>query len=66
MTNSTVSIVPESVIWAGKKGKLKVRFPKITDADLRFTRGNKNETIATLASKLGKTKSEMIEIIESL
>ena len=64
MTNSTVTAIPASVTWTGKKSRLKVKFPKITDADLRFLGDSKNEMISNLASKLGKTRAEMNEIID--
>jgi uncharacterized protein YjbJ (UPF0337 family) len=52
--------------WDKKKGKLKQKFPMITDHDLRFPEGKEKEMIEMLGNKLGKTKQELLHIIIAL
>lgn len=52
--------------WNEQKGKLKKKFAMLTDNDLRFLDGKKEEMLGKLQVKLGKTKEELYKIIESL
>jgi uncharacterized protein YjbJ (UPF0337 family) len=52
--------------WDGLKGKLKQRFAALTDDDLLFEDGRKEEAFGKLQTKLGKTKEEMHKIIAGL
>ena len=52
--------------WAEKKEKLKTRFGYLTDNELFFEDGDKEEMIGRLQIKLGKTRYELVKIIESL
>jgi len=52
--------------WNKTKGKLKQKFAGLTDNDLMFAEGKKDEMIGRLQIKLGKTREEMQEIIEAL
>jgi hypothetical protein len=52
--------------WDSKKDKIKRRFSGITDDDLNFQEGKEKEMIEMLEYKLGITKLELAEIIESL
>lgn len=52
--------------WNEQKGKLKQKFAVLTDNDLLFTEGKKEEMMGKLQTKLGKTKSELENIIASL
>jgi uncharacterized protein YjbJ (UPF0337 family) len=52
--------------WNKTKGKLKQKFAGLTDNDLMFAEGKKDEMIGRLQIKLGKTREEMREIIEAL
>lgn len=52
--------------WKTTKGKLKQKFAELTDNDLMFSDGKKDEMIGRLQIKLGKTKAEMQKIIEAL
>ncbi len=52
--------------WNEQKGKLKQKFAMLTDNDLMFAKGKKEEMYGRLQVKLGKTKEELISIIESL
>lgn len=52
--------------WNEKKGKLKQKFAALTDNDLMFVEGKKEEMIGRLQIKLGKTKEQLHRIIEAL
>ncbi|WP_372773626.1 hypothetical protein [Mangrovibacterium sp.] len=52
--------------WNGKKGKIKQKFPFITNEDLNFPEGKEKEMVEMLGYKLGKTIEEMRTIIASL
>ncbi|MBI5539458.1 MAG: CsbD family protein [Bacteroidia bacterium] len=52
--------------WNEQKGKLKQKFAELTDNDLMFIEGKKEEMLGRLQIKLGKSKEEMHKIIESL
>ena len=52
--------------WNKTKGKLKQKFAGLTENDLMFAEGKKEEMIGRLQIKLGKTKEEMQKIIEGL
>lgn len=51
--------------WNEQKSKLKKKFPALTDKDLFFEIGKKNEMLEKLQVKLGKTKEEFQQIIEA-
>ena len=52
--------------WNEQKGKLKQKFAKLTDDDLMFEEGKKDEMLGKLQIKLGKTKEELQKIIAAL
>ena len=52
--------------WEEQKGKLKQQFAKLTDNDLLFVDGKKDEMMGRLQIKLGKTKDELHKIIANL
>lgn len=52
--------------WNEQKGKLKQKFAALTDNDLMFLEGKKNEMMGRLQIKLGKTKEELHKIIAAL
>ena len=54
-----------SVSWFKTKSKLKKKFTALTDNDLLFAEGKKDEMIERLQIKLGKTKEELQKIIAS-
>jgi uncharacterized protein YjbJ (UPF0337 family) len=60
MTNKVIS----TGNWNEQKSRLKKEFPALTDKDLFFELGKKNEMLEKLQVKLGKTKEEMQQIIE--
>jgi uncharacterized protein YjbJ (UPF0337 family) len=51
--------------WDKEKGKLKQKFATLTDNDLLFAEGKKEEMLGRLQVKLGKTKEELHKIISS-
>lgn len=53
-------------LWEEQKGKLKQQFATLTDNDLLFTEGKKDEMLGRLQIKLGKTKEELHDIIAAL
>ena len=52
--------------WNEHKRKLKQKFELLTDNDLLFEVGRRDEMLAKLQTKLGKTKDELIRIIAAL
>lgn len=52
--------------WNEQKGKLKQKFAVLTDNDLMFEEGKKDEMFGKLQIKLGKTKEELESIISEL
>lgn len=64
-TTSTPS-APVKGNWNEQKVKLKAKFPTLTDADLRYENGKKDEMFTNLRTKLGKTREELDEILMNL
>jgi uncharacterized protein YjbJ (UPF0337 family) len=52
--------------WTEQKAKLKKKFATLTDNDLMFAEGKKDEMMGKLQKKLGKSKDELHKIIEGL
>lgn len=52
--------------WNEQKGKLKQKFAVLTDDDLMFAEGKKEEMLGKLQITLGKSKEELQKIIEAL
>ena len=52
--------------WNEQKGKLKQKFAELTDDDLMFAEGKKEEMLGRLQVKLGKSKEELHKLISSL
>ena len=52
--------------WEEQKGKLKQKFAKLTDNDLLYIDGKKEEMMGKLQIKLGKSKDELNEIMDNL
>lgn len=52
--------------WEEQKARLKQKFAKLTDNDLLFIEGKKEEMFGRLEKKLGKTKEEISKIIQDL
>jgi uncharacterized protein YjbJ (UPF0337 family) len=52
--------------WNEKKARLKQKFAVLTDNDLMFEEGKRDEMLAKLQIKLGKTKEELTRIFDGL
>jgi uncharacterized protein YjbJ (UPF0337 family) len=52
--------------WNEQKGKLKKQFAELTDNDLMFEEGKKDEMLGKLQIKLGKTKEELTKFMDAL
>jgi uncharacterized protein YjbJ (UPF0337 family) len=52
--------------WEQQKGILKQKFASLTDNDLLFAEGKKEEMLGRLQTKLGKTKEELHKIISAI
>jgi uncharacterized protein YjbJ (UPF0337 family) len=52
--------------WDEQKGKLKQKFATLTDDDLMFAEGKKDEMMGKLQIKLGKSKEELHKAIAEL
>ena len=52
--------------WNEQKGKLKQKFANLTDNDLLYEQGKKDEMFGKLQIKLGKSKEELDKIIAAL
>jgi hypothetical protein len=52
--------------WEHQKEKLKLSFPKLTDADLNFDERFKDVMLTKLQGIVGRTKKELQVIIETL
>lgn len=60
--NSTIAIGT----WNELKGKLKQQFAVLSDQDLMYEEGKKEEMYGKLQVKLGKTKEELNRILSNL
>lgn len=52
--------------WEEQKSRLKEKFAALTDTDLLFVKGKKEEMIAKLQIKLGKSREELNKIFTTL
>jgi uncharacterized protein YjbJ (UPF0337 family) len=52
--------------WNEFKGNLKKKFATLTDNDLMFEEGQRDEMLGKIQIKLGKTKEEMKDIVSGL
>ena len=51
--------------WNELKGKLKQKFATLTDNDLMYEEGKRDEMLGKFQIKLGKTKEELNDILSS-
>jgi len=52
--------------WDEQKGKLKQKYAQLTDDDLLFAEGKKEEMLGRIQVKLGKTKDDFFKILSDL
>lgn len=53
-------------MWNEMKGKAKQQYADLTDDDLMYEEGQEDEMIGKLQKKLGKTRDEVVEWLNSL
>ncbi|MEZ5042104.1 MAG: CsbD family protein [Saprospiraceae bacterium] len=51
--------------WKQIQGKLKEQYGQLTDDDLTYQEGQEEQLLGILQEKLGKTKSEVKDLIDS-
>lgn len=66
MSDSTTIPTPATGNWKEQKEKLRAKFPALTDEDLRYETGKKDEMLTKIQTKLGKTKEELDTVISGL
>jgi len=52
--------------WNVIKGKIKQQYAELTEDDLAYQEGQEDELLGRLQKKLGKTKSEVKDFIDSI
>jgi len=52
--------------WNELKGKIKQQYAHLTDDDLTYEDGKDDELVGRIQKKIGKTKDEVINWIQSL
>jgi len=52
--------------WNELKGKIKQQYANLTDDDLQYEEGKDDELVGKIQKKIGKTKEEVINWIQSL
>jgi uncharacterized protein YjbJ (UPF0337 family) len=52
--------------WNEQKGKLKQKFAILSDNDLMYEEGKRDEMLGRLQKKLGKSKEELNKLIAGL
>ncbi len=52
--------------WNDVKGKAKKQYADLTDDDLLYEEGKDDELVGRIQKKVGKTKDEVIQWIQSL
>ncbi|MDP3557460.1 MAG: general stress protein CsbD [Bacteroidota bacterium] len=66
MTNLAATSSPHKPNWNDTKEKIKRKFLALTDEDLFYYNGKKEEMLTNIQVKLGKTKKELNDIIGAL
>jgi len=66
MTDLTVAPVLVADNWVEQKEKLKAQFSNLTDEDLDYEEGKRDEMLSRVQAKLGKTPEELTAIIAGL
>jgi hypothetical protein len=52
------------IYWNDLKSKLKQKYPVLTNSDLLWRHGTEEDLLTMIALKLGKTKKEMLVVID--
>jgi len=56
----------EKLAWSKQKNNLKRKYVFLTEKDLKFEEGKKDQMLAKIQKRLGKTNEQWQEIIASL
>lgn len=51
--------------WGFIKDKLQSKYPELTNADLFWGRLSRNDLLEMISTKLGKTKNDLVNVIDS-
>lgn len=51
--------------WGYIKDKLRDRYPDLTNADLIWGHVSRNDLLEMISNKLGKTRKEIMDVIDS-
>jgi uncharacterized protein YjbJ (UPF0337 family) len=65
MSTEKTTANPVKTNWTEQKAKLKAKFPVLSDDDLKYEDGKKDEMMAKLQTKLNKSKDELATIISA-
>lgn len=52
--------------WNNKKEQLKESFSELSEADLYYNKGEEEDLVDRIQKKTGKTKDEVIRILEEI
>jgi uncharacterized protein YjbJ (UPF0337 family) len=52
--------------WNKLKGKLKQKYGKLTDDDLKYTEGQEDELVGRIQEKTGQSRQAVIDELNSL
>jgi hypothetical protein len=66
MINTPNNPIPGKVNWSEQKARLKAKFAILTDADLIYDNGKKNDMMDKVQAKIGKTREELASIIAAM
>jgi len=66
MTDLTATPVLVTENWDEQKEKLKAKFSNLTDEDLDYEEGKRDEMLERVQIKIGKTRDELTAIIADL
>ena len=66
MTYSTTAPSTKQQNWAEQKIKLKSKYPYIMESDFHLQEEKREEMIARIQKKSGKSKTEFTEILKAL
>lgn len=51
--------------WGRIKDKLRDKFPELSNADLFWGRGTRDDMLVMISTKLGKSKKDLMDVIDS-
>jgi uncharacterized protein YjbJ (UPF0337 family) len=52
--------------WNEVKGRVKQKYAELTEDDLSYAEGKEDELLGKLQAKLGKSRSELVNYLNSL